>query len=169
MHNWIPAPGLNFIIEFTVLFALKVDLLFFFTQFSFLIVLLLLPVLRKVITFLKVITAFLIPKSTTSTPILFIWESPGLKSRLSPTVTQPYLFTGSMDIQASSAMVIPTASRVPFVLHLPANCQHNCVNTWGSFYCRCRQGYKLQADGKTCEGKWMMLTVYELNLHNKDN
>ncbi|XP_020626934.1 uncharacterized protein LOC110064251 isoform X6 [Orbicella faveolata] len=58
--------------------------------------------------------------------------------------------TGSVAIQASTAMVIPTASRVPFVLHLPANCQHNCVNTWGSYYCTCRQGYKLQADGTTC-------------------
>ncbi|XP_068716589.1 deleted in malignant brain tumors 1 protein-like isoform X2 [Montipora foliosa] len=59
--------------------------------------------------------------------------------------------TGSVDIQASTAMVIPTVSRVPFVLRLPANCQHNCVNTWGSYYCTCRQGYKLQADGTTCE------------------
>ncbi|XP_044184601.1 uncharacterized protein LOC114949673 isoform X3 [Acropora millepora] len=94
-------------------------------------------------------------KSFTTTPL------PAVSSA---TYASPYLFKssptseflkeslkGSVDIQASTAMVIPTASRVPFVLHLPANCQHNCVNTWGSFYCRCRQGYKLQADGKTCE------------------
>lgn len=68
----------------------------------------------------------------------------------SPYLLKPYP-TSSVDIQASTAMVIPTVSRVPFVLRLPANCQHNCVNTWGSYYCTCRQGYKLQADGTTCE------------------
>ncbi|XP_074638593.1 uncharacterized protein LOC141897056 isoform X2 [Acropora palmata] len=85
-------------------------------------------------------------KSFTTTPL------PAVSSA---TYASPSLLksspTSSVDIQASTAMVIPTASRVPFVLHLPANCQHNCVNTWGSFYCRCQQGYKLQADGKTCE------------------
>ena len=80
----------------------------------------------------------------------------------------PFYFTGSMNIRASIATVMPTASRVPFVLHLPANCQHNCVNTWGSYYCTCRQGYKLQADGKTCVGKWMVPTAYKIIPHNTD-
>lgn len=48
-------------------------------------------------------------------------------------------------------MVTPVASSTPFVLHLPANCQHDCVNNWGSYYCTCRQGYRLEADGKTCQ------------------
>ncbi len=69
----------------------------------------------------------------------------------------PFYFAGSVNIQASAATLIPTASRVPFVLHLPAQCQHNCVNTWGSYQCTCRQGYKLQADGKTCLGKSRMV------------
>ena len=49
---------------------------------------------------------------------------------------------------------MPVTSSTPFVLHLPANCQHDCVNTWGSYYCTCRQGYRLEADGKTCRGKY---------------
>ena len=59
----------------------------------------------------------------------------------------------SLNIKATVATVMPVASSTPFVLHLPANCQHDCVNTWGSYYCTCRQGYKLEADGKTCQGK----------------
>ena len=68
-------------------------------------------------------------------------------------ISLPFLLIGSMNIQASTSAVMPTTSRVPFVLHLPAQCQDNCVNTWGSYYCTCRQGYRLQADGKTCLGK----------------
>ena len=59
----------------------------------------------------------------------------------------------SLNIKATVATVMPVASSTPFVLHLPANCQHDCVNTWGSYYCTCRQGYRLEADGKTCQGK----------------
>ena len=60
----------------------------------------------------------------------------------------------SLNIKATVATVMPVASSTPFVLHLPANCQHDCVNTWGSYYCTCRQGYRLEADGKTCQGKY---------------
>ena len=43
----------------------------------------------------------------------------------------------------------------PFVLYLPANCEHNCVNTHGSFKCTCRPGYALNAQNGTCHGKWL--------------
>jgi tolkin protein len=33
-------------------------------------------------------------------------------------------------------------------------CDHECVNTLGSFKCECRIGYELHSDGKKCEGKW---------------
>ncbi|KAI8488608.1 calcium ion binding [Branchiostoma belcheri] len=39
-------------------------------------------------------------------------------------------------------------------------CQDSCYNTIGSFYCRCRPGYKLGDDGKTCED------VDECKIHN---
>ena len=32
------------------------------------------------------------------------------------------------------------------------NCQHTCVNTLGSYTCRCRAGYTLNSNGRTCTG-----------------
>ena len=31
-------------------------------------------------------------------------------------------------------------------------CQHTCRNTWGSYVCSCYTGYKVAADGRSCEG-----------------
>ena len=33
------------------------------------------------------------------------------------------------------------------------NCEQLCVNLPASFFCDCRDGYKLNADGKRCDGK----------------
>lgn len=33
-------------------------------------------------------------------------------------------------------------------------CDHECVNTLGSFKCECKIGYELHSDGKKCEGEW---------------
>ena len=40
-------------------------------------------------------------------------------------------------------------------------CEHNCTNTEGSFYCTCKVGYILANDNRSCEGKWIekQLTV----------
>ena len=32
------------------------------------------------------------------------------------------------------------------------NCDHQCINTEGSFDCQCNEGYQLQSDGHTCQG-----------------
>jgi fibulin 1/2 len=32
----------------------------------------------------------------------------------------------------------------------PGLCQHNCLNTWGSFRCTCQPGFTLQSDGRSC-------------------
>ena len=31
------------------------------------------------------------------------------------------------------------------------SCQHSCVNTEGSFYCGCNEGYKLSSNGSSCD------------------
>ena len=36
-------------------------------------------------------------------------------------------------------------------------CDHQCHNEPGSFSCSCRAGYRLAADGTTCDGKLKML------------
>ena len=33
-------------------------------------------------------------------------------------------------------------------------CQHNCVNTIGSYFCSCRPGFKLDATKRKCLGKF---------------
>lgn len=33
-------------------------------------------------------------------------------------------------------------------------CLHECVNVPGSYRCSCPSGYKLLADGRSCEGEW---------------
>ena len=33
------------------------------------------------------------------------------------------------------------------------NCEVGCVNTDGSFQCTCNEGYKLQQNGHSCEGR----------------
>ena len=47
-------------------------------------------------------------------------------------------------------------------------CEHECINTEGSFYCDCRDGHMLESNNRTCEGNenpWtlkpeMILYVY---------
>lgn len=34
-----------------------------------------------------------------------------------------------------------------------SGCDQDCLNTVGSFQCKCRQGFRLGRDGRTCEGK----------------
>ena len=31
-------------------------------------------------------------------------------------------------------------------------CEHNCINTEGSFYCGCREGFVLENDERQCGG-----------------
>lgn len=40
-------------------------------------------------------------------------------------------------------------------------CQHRCVNTFGSYYCECKLGFRLHADGRTCIGKSKVFVFLE--------
>ena len=33
------------------------------------------------------------------------------------------------------------------------DCEHICVNTVGSYFCQCDDGYQLDTDGYSCYGK----------------
>uniref|UniRef100_A0A8C8J2A2 Matrilin 2 n=1 Tax=Oncorhynchus tshawytscha TaxID=74940 RepID=A0A8C8J2A2_ONCTS len=43
-------------------------------------------------------------------------------------------------------------------------CEHDCVNTEDSFMCRCREGYKLRPDNRTCQSK-SMACFHGCNFH----
>jgi len=32
-------------------------------------------------------------------------------------------------------------------------CEQQCINTEGSFYCDCHEGHALESDNRTCEGE----------------
>ena len=35
------------------------------------------------------------------------------------------------------------------------HCSQNCVNTQGSYYCTCKKGFLLSANGRTCRGRYL--------------
>lgn len=39
-------------------------------------------------------------------------------------------------------------------------CGHACVNVPGSYHCSCPTGYKLLADGRSCEGERVILNMH---------
>ncbi|XP_029985150.1 matrilin-3-like [Sphaeramia orbicularis] len=41
------------------------------------------------------------------------------------------------------------------------DCEHICVNSNASYYCKCRNGYILNADKKTCSLKQVKMEVVE--------
>lgn len=41
-------------------------------------------------------------------------------------------------------------------------CEHTCVNTDGSFFCMCRDGYKLMND-RTCKGWYRLFILYKVS------
>lgn len=46
-----------------------------------------------------------------------------------------------------------------------SGCAQNCVNNYGSYKCKCRAGYSLKADGKTCSGcKKKNVHIYQEDL-----
>ena len=35
------------------------------------------------------------------------------------------------------------------------NCEHQCNNTLGSYYCTCNSGYQLHSDRQSCKGMYV--------------
>uniref|UniRef100_A0A3Q2PHS1 EGF-like domain-containing protein n=1 Tax=Fundulus heteroclitus TaxID=8078 RepID=A0A3Q2PHS1_FUNHE len=50
---------------------------------------------------------------------------------------------------------------------LPQPCAHRCLNTPGSHRCLCPAGYRLMANGKTCQGETLPLPVHRHTLSSK--
>ena len=44
------------------------------------------------------------------------------------------------------------------------SCEHSCVNTNGSYTCTCNEGYELDTDGLSCNGK--PYKIYHLKFGN---
>lgn len=42
-----------------------------------------------------------------------------------------------------------------------APCSQRCYNTYGTFLCRCDQGYELGPDGFACNGKGLVIAFNE--------
>ena len=45
-----------------------------------------------------------------------------------------------------------------------SSCEHNCINTPGSFACYCREGYELNNDGMTCSCMYMFSACITYNI-----
>ena len=56
---------------------------------------------------------------------------------------------GSVQKVGFSAVFLQELDECKFTNH---GCQHECINTLGSYQCACFAGYELQVDGRTCEG-----------------
>ena len=42
-------------------------------------------------------------------------------------------------------------------------CEHICINTVGSYYCMCRNGYFLHQDGRICLGRTIFYIAFNIN------
>ena len=49
-----------------------------------------------------------------------------------------------------------------------SGCEHYCSNTNGSYYCRCRPGFRLHTNNHSCEGKMSILFAAELYIFNRN-
>ncbi|XP_037956128.1 dorsal-ventral patterning protein tolloid [Teleopsis dalmanni] len=59
-----------------------------------------------------------------------------------------FVSDGSVQKVGFSALFMQEVDECKFTYH---GCEHECINTLGSYQCGCFAGYELQADGKSCE------------------
>ena len=44
-------------------------------------------------------------------------------------------------------------------------CAEICTNTYGSYYCECKQGYRVASDGHNCTGKIYIIITDIVTVH----
>lgn len=45
-------------------------------------------------------------------------------------------------------------------------CEHTCQNVYGSYWCKCNEGFKLDSNRKTCSGKVISQSVFSSDWHS---
>ncbi|XP_070399668.1 matrilin-3a isoform X5 [Nothobranchius furzeri] len=90
-----------------------------------------------------------LPKPTLPATAMVLLTTPAPRT-LPPVSTQSGFIT---TISAMETGVDPCA--------MGHDCEHICVNSNASFYCKCRNGYILNADKKTCSPKQVKVEVME--------
>ncbi|XP_039207253.1 matrilin-4 [Crotalus tigris] len=74
-----------------------------------------------------------------------------LRAMASPPLEKHVFLVESFDlIQQFGKQFQDKLCGVDMCTELDHGCQHTCVSIPSSFYCQCKPGYKLNADGKTC-------------------
>lgn len=82
---------------------------------------------------------------------------------------------GSLSAQRRSPSLQEALSFLPAGINYCAlnkpGCEHECVNTEESYYCRCRRGYTLDPNGRTCSrecapGVWVQMDAGSATGHS---
>ena len=73
-----------------------------------------------------------------------------------------FVSDGSVQKVGFSAVFMQEVDECKFANH---GCEHECINTLGSYQCGCFAGYELQANGRTCEGIYEYCFILKFFLH----
>ncbi|XP_077108284.1 matrilin-4 isoform X2 [Ranitomeya variabilis] len=74
-----------------------------------------------------------------------------LRAMASPPIDDHVFYVESFDlIQQFAIQFQDKLCGVDMCTEMDHGCQHTCVSIPSSYYCECKPGYKLNADGKTC-------------------
>ncbi|KAM4031650.1 matrilin-4 isoform 2-T2 [Anomaloglossus baeobatrachus] len=74
-----------------------------------------------------------------------------LRAMASPPIDDHVFYVESFDlIQHFAVQFQDKLCGVDMCTEMDHGCQHTCVSVPSSYYCECKPGYKLNADGKTC-------------------
>ena len=73
-----------------------------------------------------------------------------MKSQLNPEIDSDYITLTVCKTRITNIFVIDV-DECAADTH---NCDHICINSHGSYYCKCIKGYRLNVtDARTCDGK----------------